>query len=55
LKEQLKLEKTRWHEDKLRALFGNEIAVDERAKALWSAVMDLKAKVDVALEDLDQQ
>lgn len=55
LKEQLKLEKTRWHEDKLRALFGKEAAVDERAKAIWSAVMDLKAKVDVALEDLDQQ
>ncbi|KAF8864395.1 hypothetical protein BDZ45DRAFT_797489 [Acephala macrosclerotiorum] len=50
LRAQLKLEKVRWHEDKLRSLFGDEIARDERAKSVWSAVIGLKGEVEQVLE-----
>lgn len=36
----------RLHAGKLAATFGAEAAFDERAKAVWAAVMDLKIKVD---------
>ncbi|CZR53873.1 uncharacterized protein PAC_03755 [Phialocephala subalpina] len=50
LRAQLKLEKVRWHEDKLRSLFGDEIARDERSKQVWSAVIGLKGEVERLLE-----
>lgn len=51
LRAQLKLEKVRWHEDKLRAQFGNEVARDERSKSVWGAVMELKKGVEDVLEN----
>ena len=50
LRSQLKLEKLRWHEDKLKALFGSGVAKDEKAKAVCNAVMNLKWRVDKELE-----
>ncbi|KAE8449196.1 hypothetical protein EG329_008363 [Mollisiaceae sp. DMI_Dod_QoI] len=50
LRAQLKLEKVRWHEDKLRSIFGDEIARDERSKAVWSAIIGLKGEVERVLE-----
>ncbi|KUJ08560.1 uncharacterized protein LY89DRAFT_788922 [Mollisia scopiformis] len=51
LRAQLKLEKVRWHEDKLRSLFGDAVARDERSKSVWSAVIGLKETVERALEE----
>jgi hypothetical protein len=48
LREQLKLEKVRWHEDKVKKLFGEEAVKDERVKAVWKVVMDLKSRVGVS-------
>jgi hypothetical protein len=53
LREQLKLEKVRWHEDKVKKLFGEEAVKDERVKAVWKVVMDLKARVGDELEELE--
>lgn len=51
LRQQLKLEKVRWHEDRMTALFGAAAATDDRVKAVWGAIMDLRAKVDQELAD----
>ena len=53
LREQLKLEKVRWHEDKVKRLFGEEAVKDERVKVVWKVVMDLKARVGDELEELE--
>jgi hypothetical protein len=47
------LEKVRWHEDKVKKLFGEEAVKDERVKAVWKVVMDLKARVGDELEELE--
>jgi len=52
LKNQLKLEKVRWHEDKMKAAFGEKTASDESAKEVWTAIMGLKAGVENELEKL---
>lgn len=49
LKNQLKLEKVRWHEDKVKAVFGEEAAGDECLKEVWGVVIDLKARVEKEL------
>ncbi|KAH7370557.1 hypothetical protein BKA65DRAFT_488699 [Rhexocercosporidium sp. MPI-PUGE-AT-0058] len=53
LRNQLKMEKVRWHEDRLKAVFGAEAAREERAKGVWGVVIDLKRGVDEALELLE--
>ena len=52
LKSQLKLEKVRWHEDKMKAVFGPGIASDECVKEVWSVVINLKGQVERELEKL---
>ena len=52
LKNQLKLEKVRWHEDKVKAMFGEEAASDECVKEVWSVVIQLKGQVERELEKL---
>ncbi|PVH77841.1 hypothetical protein DL98DRAFT_590916 [Cadophora sp. DSE1049] len=54
LRRQLKIEKVRWHEDRLRAVFGDAAAKEERAKGVWGVVVDLKRGVDEALEGLER-
>ncbi len=49
LRSQLKLEKIRWHEGKMKALCGEEVIGDERVKAAWSALIDMKGRVDEEL------
>jgi hypothetical protein len=49
---QMKLEKVRWHEDKIKAIFGPAIATHEKVKAVWSAVIDLRDMIDHELESL---
>jgi hypothetical protein len=53
LREQLKLEKVRWHEDKVKKLFGEQAVKDERVIAVWKVVMDLKVRVGDELEELE--
>jgi len=55
LRRQLKLEKVRWHEDRLRAVFGDAAAREDRAKAVWGVVVELKRGVDEALEGLERE
>lgn len=45
LKKQLKMEKVCWHEDKLRAAFGNDIREDEVVKMIWGVVLELSEEV----------
>jgi hypothetical protein len=52
LKNQLKLEKVKWHEDKMKAAFGEEAAVDECVKEIWSVVIGMKGKVEKELARL---
>lgn len=52
LKSQLKLEKVRWHEDKMKAVFGPGVASDECVKEVWSVVISLKGEVERELEKL---
>ncbi|KAK0127576.1 hypothetical protein ONS96_007107 [Cadophora gregata f. sp. sojae] len=54
LRSQLKMEKVRWHEDRLRAVFGDVAAREERAKAVWAVVVELKSGVDEALAGLER-
>jgi len=49
LREQLKMEKVRWHEDRVRGVFGEEWARDECVKAVWASVQELKARVETEL------
>lgn len=46
LKEQLKLEKFRWHEDRLRSVFGYELSRHESVKAVWGAIQDMRRQVE---------
>lgn len=55
LKIQLKMEKVRWHEDRLKAVFGAAAAREERAKGVWGVVIDLKRRVDEALELMQRE
>ena len=48
----MKLEKVRWHEDKMTVTFGPAVATQERVKAVWSAVIDLRDVVEQQLEAL---
>ncbi len=50
LRDQIKLEKVRWHEDKMKVLFGQGAATNELVKAVWSAVINLKGRIDQSLE-----
>jgi hypothetical protein len=52
LRNQLKLEKVRWHEDKMKAAFGEKVANDECVKEVWAVVISLKNKVEQELEYL---
>ncbi|KAH9218564.1 hypothetical protein DL95DRAFT_405607 [Leptodontidium sp. 2 PMI_412] len=54
LTNQLKMEKVRWHEDRLTSVFGAVAAREERAKTVWGVVIDLKRGVDEALELLER-
>ncbi|KAG4444260.1 hypothetical protein IFR05_000235 [Cadophora sp. M221] len=54
LRNQLKMEKVRWHEDRLKTVFGAAAAREETAKAVWGVVIDLKRGVDEALELLER-
>jgi hypothetical protein len=49
---QMKLEKVRWHEDKMKALFGPTVATNERVKAVWSVVINLRDRIEQRLEAL---
>ena len=49
------MEKVRWHEDRLRAVFGDAAAREDRAKAVWGVVVELKRGVDEALEGLERE
>lgn len=42
LRRQMKLEKVRWHEDKMKAIFSPAVTTQGWAKAVWSAVIDLR-------------
>lgn len=53
LRDQMKLEKVRWHEDKMKALFGPAAATSERVKAIWSVVINMKERIDEGLAALD--
>jgi hypothetical protein len=55
LRNQLKLEKVRWHEDKMKAAFGEKVANDECVKEVWAVVISLKNKVEQELEYLRVQ
>lgn len=46
LRNQLKLEKVRWHSDRVEKVFGQELCGDERVKAVWAAVLELKGQVE---------
>ncbi|KAF4629644.1 hypothetical protein G7Y89_g8499 [Cudoniella acicularis] len=52
LRRQLKMEKVRWHEDKLRAIFGDEVVSDEVVKIVWGVVIGLKEAVEKAMEQV---
>lgn len=52
-RKQLKMEKVRWHEDKLRAVFGGAEVRCERVKEVWGVVCELKLNVDKALERVE--
>jgi len=52
LRRQMKLEKVRWHEDKMKAIFGPAAATQERVKAVWSAVINLRDQIEQELEAL---
>jgi len=52
LRNQLKLEKVRWHADKMKAAFGEKVANDECVKEVWGVVISLKNKVEQELESL---
>jgi hypothetical protein len=52
LKNQMKLEKVRWHEDKMRVLFGPSAVMSERVKAVWNVVIDLRDRIERELEAL---
>lgn len=52
LRRQMKLEKVRWHEDKMEAIFGPAAATQERVKAVWSAVINLRDQIEQELEAL---
>jgi hypothetical protein len=52
LRRQMKLEKVRWHEDKMNAIFGPAAATQERVKAVWSAVINLRDQIEQELEAL---
>ena len=55
LRKQLKMEKVRWYEDRLRAVFGDAAAREDRAKAVWGVVVELKTGVDEALDELERE
>lgn len=48
LRDQLKLEKVRWHEDKMRAVFGVDARSEdyECVQAVWEVVIDLKERAE---------
>jgi hypothetical protein len=49
LRNQMKLERVRWHEEKMKALFGPATATNERVKAVWSAVIGLRDRIEEEL------
>jgi hypothetical protein len=55
LRAQLKREKVHWHSDRLTLYFGSEAAKTEKAKSVWSVVVELKKGVDSAIEKMDQE
>lgn len=52
LRSQMKLEKVRWHEDKMKVLFGPSAVMGERVKAVWSVVIDLRDRIERELDAL---
>ncbi|KAE9372110.1 hypothetical protein N431DRAFT_466393 [Stipitochalara longipes BDJ] len=52
LRRQMKLEKVRWHEDKVKATFGPAVATHEKVKTIWSAVINLRDMIKQELESL---
>ncbi|PMD13952.1 hypothetical protein NA56DRAFT_694488 [Hyaloscypha hepaticicola] len=55
LRSQMKLEKVRWHEDKMKVLFNPSAVLNERVKAVWSVVIDLRDKMERELEALQRR
>jgi hypothetical protein len=54
LRSQMKLEKVRWHEDKMKVLFVPSAVLNERVKAVWSVVIDLRDRIERELEALQR-
>jgi hypothetical protein len=54
LRSQMKLEKVRWHEDKMKVLFVPYAVLNERVKAVWSVVIDLRDRIERELEALQR-
>ncbi len=54
MRRQMKLEKVRWHVDKMKAVFGPTVATNERVKAVWSVVINLRDIVEQELEALEK-
>jgi len=50
LRRQMKVEKVRWHEDKMKAAFGLAAATHEKVKAVWGVVINLRDIVERELE-----
>jgi hypothetical protein len=50
----MKLEKVRWHEDKMKVLFGPPAVLNGRVKAVWSVVIDLRDRIERELEALQR-
>jgi hypothetical protein len=55
LQAQLKLESARWHQDKMRALFGNAVAAHELVKLVWTAILELNMEVKKAVFELQHE
>jgi hypothetical protein len=54
LRSQMKLEKVRWYEDKMKVLFNPSAVLNEMVKAVWSVVIDLRDKMERELEALQR-